>query len=277
MPQSILTLPNLSPPLSPSSSIEMSDLAPPSLRVEATKPENDDSDDDDWVNGVEQPIEQATEQATTDMDLTQLWDPHFGVERDHPPPPEAIYPDLKTATEAVTKWGFDHGVSYRRHKWTDNRRVCGVMVCSRHGKPRQKQQGKPRPGAASGRIDCRMQFFMKAYDKNCLATSQWVVQHALDQKSLKHNHPPEKDPSTYPKYRRGTRTDEMRQQLEQIWYEVRGPKQALILLQGRYPESKWTRQDVRNEFRKMAEARLGEKTKTEALLEHLQLGGYFFR
>src|SRR5947209_618864 len=112
-----------------------------------------------------------------------------------------------------------------------------------------------------------MQFFIKAHDKKSLDTSQWMIQHAANEKSVKHNHPPEKDPSTYPKYRRVTRTTEMRQELQSIWYEVRGAKQARILLKERYPESKWTRQDVRNEFRSEAVQRLAGRTTTEALVE----------
>src|SRR5581483_8515413 len=97
------------------------------------------------------------------------------------------------------------GVAYRCRKWTDGRKVCCVMVCSREGKSSYKQQGKARVGALSARINCRMQFSIKCLDQSSPNCSQWAIQHARERKSIIHNHPPEKDSSAYAKHRRATR------------------------------------------------------------------------
>ena len=69
----------------------------------------------------------------------------------------------------------------------------------------------------------------------------------------------------------------MRRKLQEIWPLARGAKQALLLLKQHFPESNWTRSDVRNEYRAWQRRELGNRTKVDVLLGELTAEDYFYR
>ncbi|KAG6044049.1 hypothetical protein E4U33_001584 [Claviceps sp. LM78 group G4] len=53
-----------------------------------------------------------------DCDFTDLWDSSIRY-RDHLPPPEVMYDSFDVAVDGVTAWVKEHGVAYRKQKWTN--------------------------------------------------------------------------------------------------------------------------------------------------------------
>ncbi|KAG6099338.1 hypothetical protein E4U31_004421 [Claviceps sp. LM219 group G6] len=185
-----------------------------------------------------------------DYDLTDLHEPDRRV-RDHPPPPEVLYDSFDDALAGVTAWAKDHGVSYNRHNWAKGGRYRLLMTCHRRGKPREaggSSVPRKRPGATSQRTDCKMQFWLVANDYTQL-DGQWRVKWCEKRASICHNHPPARSAKSIASHRRATRTDEMRLHLQAIWPLARGAKQALILVQEKFPDALLNRQDIINEYR----------------------------
>ncbi|KAG6290434.1 hypothetical protein E4U09_004424 [Claviceps aff. purpurea] len=185
-----------------------------------------------------------------DYDLTDLHEPDLRI-RDHPPPPELLYESFDDAIAGVTAWARDHGVSYNRHNWARGGRYRLLMTCHRRGKPREagdSSVSRKRPGATSQRTGCKMQFWLVANDYTQL-DGQWRVKWCENRASISHNHPPAPSAKSIASHRRATRTDEMRRHLQVIWPLARGAKQALTLVQEKFPEALLNRQDIINEYR----------------------------
>ncbi|KAG6058550.1 hypothetical protein E4U17_007924 [Claviceps sp. LM77 group G4] len=189
-----------------------------------------------------------------DYDLTDLYEPDLRI-RDHPPPPEVLYDSFDDALAGVTAWAKDHGVSYNRHNWAKGGRYRLLMTCHRRGKPSSKSRDaggssvpRKRPGATSQRTNCKMQFWLVANDYTQL-DGQWRVKWCENRASISHNHPPARSAKSIASHRRATRTDEMRLHLQAIWSLAGGAKQALILVQEKFPEAMLNRQDIINEYR----------------------------
>lgn len=207
-----------------------------------------------------------------DLDLSNLHNPELKVSRDHVPPPQNTYNDMDSALDAVYKHAKAHGVLYVIKGWANKRRNSRIMTCSCFGKPKDTRKlgsKRRKEGAASRKTGCKMQFTIAAVDNTDLEHTQWRVVHALGRKSIEHNHPPASDPMVFARYRRATRTLEMRTFLQQVWPLVKGSKQALLLLNLQFPEAIWTQQDVINEHRRWQQQQLQTKTKVEALLKEL--------
>ena len=219
-------------------------------------------------------------QEPVDVNLTGLWDPELYKERDHQPPPERLYMSFDEAVNAVDKWAKDHGVAYSKQKWARGRRNRLLMVCNRSGKWRDTHKigdKRKRFGSASKKIQCPFQFYLLAEDNTDPENCQWRVKHCEDRKSIVHNHPPEKNPYAIAKYRRATRTEDMRQRLQQIWPLADGAKQAYLIAREEFPEAQWTRQDIKNEYQLWQRCQLGTKTKVEMLIEKLEANEYFYK
>ncbi|KAG6034438.1 hypothetical protein E4U40_003913 [Claviceps sp. LM458 group G5] len=188
-----------------------------------------------------------------DYDLKDLHEPDLRI-RDHPPPPEVLYDSFDDALAGVTAWAKNHGVSYNRHNWARGGRYRLLMTCHRRGKPSKSREAggssvsRKRPGATSQRTDCKMQFWLVANDYTQL-DGQWRVKWCENRASISHNHPPARSAKSIASHRRATRTDEMRLHLQAIWPLAGGAKQALILVQEKFPEAMLNRQDIINEYR----------------------------
>ncbi|KAG6066026.1 hypothetical protein E4U32_006611 [Claviceps aff. humidiphila group G2b] len=202
-----------------------------------------------------------------DYDLTDLHEPDLRV-RDHPPPPELVYESFNDALAGVTAWAKDHGVAYHRHRWSRGHRYRLCMTCYRRGKPRaaddreagESSVSRRRPGAASQKTDCKMQFWLVANDYTQL-DGQWRVKWCENRASISHNHPPARSAKDIASHRRETRTDEMRLQLQSLWPRTRGATQALLLVEQKFPEAVVSRRDIINEYRRWQHRELSTKTK----------------
>lgn len=213
-----------------------------------------------------------------DCDLTHLWEPS-NRDRDHLPPPEHLYESFEEALTAVTTWAKDHGVAYNQNRWYQNPQKLRqrlLMVCSKRGKPKQTSAVRKRPGAGSSRCGCRMQFYLLANDYRDLE-GQWRVKWSENKRSYTHNHPPVEDLYAMPRYRRATRTAAMIERLQQVFEMARGSKQALVMIREAYPDAVFSRQDVVNEYRQYQRQQLGNRTRTDALVEELEGGRYWYR
>ena len=110
-----------------------------------------------------------------------------------PPPLEAVYTDLSTATTAIQSYARSYGYALYKRDGKPNRIV---YACDRYGKPPPKRESrsvhksKERKGTRSKKCDCKMRV---ALEKDMLS-GQWesrVLQGA-------HNHEPSADPSAHP-------------------------------------------------------------------------------
>jgi hypothetical protein len=123
-----------------------------------------------------------------------------------------------------------------------------------------------------------MALWVVANDCTDLESSTWRVLHYKNQKSVQHNHPPQQNAYVFPQYRRKTRKeldDTAQQQLAAIFEGARGTKQALLSLQKAFPDVYWTRQDVKNEYRRYQREKLGMRTKVELLIAELDEAGWW--
>ncbi|KAG6053411.1 hypothetical protein E4U17_004719 [Claviceps sp. LM77 group G4] len=106
-----------------------------------------------------------------DCDLTDLWDSSIR-DRDHLPPPEVMYDSFDVAVDSVTAWAKEHGVAYRKQKWTNKHHHRLLMVCVRAGKRLEgadiHDESRPRPGATSQKTGCKMKFYLMAVDNTQL-------------------------------------------------------------------------------------------------------------
>ena len=98
------------------------------------------------------------------LDLTDLYEPSFVKERDHPPPPELFYDSYEDAIKAVDNWGLLHGTKFIQRKWAKGGKTRRLMCCYRHGEvdDRRDRRGvkRKRQGASSQRTGCPMQFWI---------------------------------------------------------------------------------------------------------------------
>ncbi|KAG6066768.1 hypothetical protein E4U32_005415 [Claviceps aff. humidiphila group G2b] len=213
-----------------------------------------------------------------DCDLTDLWEPD-SRERDHLPPPELVYESFDEAIAGVTEWAKEHGLAYRKQKWSHSRHFRLLMTCHRAGKRRERDSSsvsKPRLGAASQRTDCKMKFFLVAVDYTQL-DGQWRVKWCKNRASITHNHPPVHDVYSIASYRRSTRTNELRAHLLAIWPLVRDATQAMLLLKESFPQAVFTRQDVVNELRHLQRPQAGTPLEIEELSAEMEEKDYWYR
>lgn len=217
-----------------------------------------------------------------EVDLTDLWDDELYKLRDHEPPPEADYLTYDAAIDAVNDWesrmvlptrrasGLKASVIYRKR-----------ILCSCEGQRREKSttgDKRKRAGAESIRTGCPMALWVVANDCSNLESSTWRVLHYRDQKSVRHNHPPQQNAYVFPRYRRETRKnldETAQQQLTVIFEDARGAKQALLSLQKAFPDEYWTRQDVKNEYQRYQREKLGMRTKVELLIAEMDEAGWW--
>ncbi|KAG6162163.1 hypothetical protein E4U11_002853 [Claviceps purpurea] len=213
-----------------------------------------------------------------DCDLTDLWEPDLR-ERDHLPPPELVYESFDEAIAGVTEWAKEHGLAYRKQKWSHSRHYRLLMTCHRAGKRRERDSSsvsKPRLGASSLRTDCKMKFFLVAVDYTQL-DGQWRVKWCKNRASITHNHPPVHDVYSIASYRRSTRSDELRSHLIAIWPLVRDANQAMFLLKESFPQAVFTRQDVVNELRHLQRPQTGMPSEIENLSAEMEAKDYWYR
>ncbi|EMD94148.1 hypothetical protein COCC4DRAFT_30948 [Bipolaris maydis ATCC 48331] len=188
-----------------------------------------------------------------EYNLDNLWE-LSSRDRDHAPPPEALYDSHQQAKEAVLAWGRAHGVAYRSYGWTDRRHVRERIVCTRQGTvPVRKPTERPRTrmGATSQKTNCKMGFWLVAEDYTNLDTCQWRVKWMEGRKSFTHNHPPVKDTSAIAMYRRASRAVIPEERLKAIRATSRGANQALQMVRSEFPGVIITRQDIKNQFLKL--------------------------
>lgn len=213
--------------------------------------------------------------------LLLLWEPS-SRDRDHLPPPEAIYNSFDEAIKAVNEWGKAHGVAYNKEKWERGGRYRLNMACNRKGKRRAAKKHtservqRVRLGAGTSKCGCNMQFWVVAEDYTNLG-GQWRVKWAQNRRSITHNHPPMANPYAMARYRRATRTPDMRERLQAIFELARGTKQTLLMIREAFPNAVFSRQDVKNEYRQYQQDELGNRTRTDVLVEELRGGGYWYR
>jgi len=209
---------------------------------------------------------------TMRLPAMRLWDP-TSRDRDHIPPPERLYDSEAEAYTAVCAWAKDHGVAYNRVGRRNARPWRLEIRCNRAGKPAQIQSPR-RPGRTSMKTGCKMMFWLLAEDSTDVE-GQWRVKWALNRRSFTHNHPPVDTVRAIPRYRRETRTDEVRKRLADIWRTGCGVKRSLVLLRSEFPGVELTRQDLANEYRAYTAKELGARTKTDVLVDELRAKEYW--
>jgi hypothetical protein len=105
MYQSALALPTASPPYSPASTVDeagdLDDLAA-AASTHGGEVLNDDDRQSESSEDEEEAIYEATAIATAKAAYEVLYNPQLYVDREHPPPPEAIYPSFEAAKQAAT-------------------------------------------------------------------------------------------------------------------------------------------------------------------------------
>ena len=153
------------------------------------------------------------------------------------------------------------------------------MQCSCSGRRKEEKTGTKRKlkGAASARTSCPMAFWLVAEDYTDLMNSTWRVLHMQNRKSIVHNHAPVTDSYVFAKYRGSTRNlnEAQRVQLVKIFEGARGAKQALIAIRDAFPDTKWTCQDVKNEYRRCQYEKLGTRTRVKLLVKEMDEAGWW--
>ncbi|UPX15292.1 uncharacterized protein EKO05_0005746 [Ascochyta rabiei] len=158
------------------------------------------------------------------------------------------------------------------------------MACSNAGRRKilskrvnNSNSAVKRCGAASTRTNCPMAFWLAADDGGNLETSVWRVLHMEERKLCIHNHPPVKDRFVFARNRRETRelTNEERVTVVSIIQSSRGAAPALSAIKAAFLGQSWTRQDVRNKYRKALRMKLGIKTKVEQLVLEMDECGWW--
>ena len=128
-----------------------------------------------------------------------------------PPPTEAVYTDLSTATAAIQKHAKCNRYALVKR---DTKPSRVVYICDRYGKPESKpknpdiHESKRRAGSRSKKCNCQMKVALRQ-DK---ITEHWqleVIQGA-------HNHEASADPSAHPAYRIAALDPQVNTQIESL-------------------------------------------------------------
>lgn len=213
------------------------------------------------------------------LDLSNLEDPRLFVYRHHPPIPEETFSSLSECTKSYNKWAKDHGISLSKKRWRRNivgHRIKCEIRCNRSGEPGVARQ---RLNAGGSRTNCEYAFYIVAVDYSDPINSPWRILHMKGKsgyKSVSHNHPPYSNIYVVSKYRRETRTKEIRDRIRSIFPQSTGAKEALVSLRSEFPGIQLTRQDLRNEYRSWQYEELGCRTKVEALVDQLEEKQYWY-
>jgi hypothetical protein len=208
-----------------------------------------------------------------------------GRERDLDAPPEREYPSKEACIDAYNDWGRRAGIAFvRQHQYRlkkTNLPYKQLVRCHRHGKLDNTRKltadTRKRLGASSGKTGCPAAFFIRAVNVDDV-DGPWKIIHQLDGKSYHHNHPPARDASMIPQFRRLSRNPEVRKRLFDYFSVPSYKAKAIVVrLRADFPGLLVTRRDVLNEMHLFRNEDLGVDTKIGALLRRLEEKKYWFK
>ena len=158
-----------------------------------------------------------------------------------PPPLEAVYTDLSTATTAIQSHARSYGYALYKRDGKPNRIVYAY---DRYRKPPPKRESrsvhesKERKGTRSKKCDCKIRV---ALEKDMLS-GQWesrVLQGA-------HNHKPLADPSAHPSYRIAALDSDISAQIDKLSSSGLNNTQILAVIRRKKPTVLLSQKDVSN-------------------------------